>query len=140
MGSIRPAFNRAMLFGTSDPPKSLKSVTGRYRRGRQNGIPKTLPGRREYRILAGAILQVIRQTLLSFEQTAKNQEVLHGEILRYFNAMTVAREQRLSVVSSSIPDVLWYVVIIGEQMVGGSFPAPLHPAASQVYRDLGLVK
>ena len=39
--------------------------------------------------------------------------MLHGEMLRYFNTMNVSREQRLSAVSSSIPDVLWYVVIIG---------------------------
>ena len=33
--------------------------------------------------------------------------------MRYFNAMNVAREQRLSAVFSSIPDVLWYVLIVG---------------------------
>jgi TRAP transporter TAXI family solute receptor len=27
-----------------------------------------------------------------------------------------------------------------EEMVGGTFPVPLHPAASQVYKDLGLLK
>jgi TRAP transporter TAXI family solute receptor len=27
-----------------------------------------------------------------------------------------------------------------EQMTGGNFPVPLHPAASQVYKDLGLLK
>ncbi|MBV9532208.1 MAG: C4-dicarboxylate ABC transporter substrate-binding protein, partial [Bradyrhizobium sp.] len=27
-----------------------------------------------------------------------------------------------------------------EEMTGGSIPAPFHPAASQVYKDLGLLK
>jgi uncharacterized protein len=34
-------------------------------------------------------------------------------MLRYFNAMNVAREQRLGAVFSSIPHVLWYVLWIG---------------------------
>jgi TRAP-type uncharacterized transport system substrate-binding protein len=30
--------------------------------------------------------------------------------------------------------------LTAEQMTGGSVPVPLHPAASQVYKDLGLLK
>jgi len=58
-------------------------------------------------------LQAIRQTLFSFEPTTKTQEVLHGEVMREFNVMSAAREERLSAVSSAMPAVLWYVVIIG---------------------------
>jgi Protein of unknown function (DUF4239) len=58
-------------------------------------------------------LQAIRQTLFSFEPTTKTQEVLHAEVIREFNAMTAARQERLGAVSSSMPAVLWYVVIIG---------------------------
>lgn len=58
-------------------------------------------------------LQAIRQGLFSFEPATKTQEVLHGEIIREFNAMTVSREERLDAVSSSMPAVLWWVVIIG---------------------------
>ncbi len=58
-------------------------------------------------------LQAIRQTLFSFEPASKTQEVLHGEIIREFNAMNVSREQRLDAVSSSMPAVLWWVVIFG---------------------------
>ena len=58
-------------------------------------------------------LQAIRQTLISFEPTTKTQEVLHAEVIREFNTMTAAREERLSAVSSAMPAVLWYVVIIG---------------------------
>src|SRR5271166_3603106 len=58
-------------------------------------------------------LQAIRQTLFSFEPTSKTQDVLHGEIIREFNAMNVSREQRLDAVFSSMPAVLWWVVIFG---------------------------
>ena len=58
-------------------------------------------------------LQAIRQTLFAFEPASKTQEVLHGEIIREFNAMNVSREQRLDAVSSSMPGVLWWVVIVG---------------------------
>src|SRR5271167_4896619 len=58
-------------------------------------------------------LQAIRQTMFSFEPTTKTQEVLHAEVIREFDTMTAAREERLSAVSSSMPAVLWYVVIIG---------------------------
>jgi hypothetical protein len=58
-------------------------------------------------------LQVIRDQLLAFEPQTKTQEILHSEILRYFNVMIGHREQRLTGVSASIPEVLWYVVAIG---------------------------
>ncbi len=58
-------------------------------------------------------LQAIRQALFSFEPASKMQEVLHGEIIREFNAMNVSREQRLDAVTSSMPAVLWWVVIFG---------------------------
>ena len=78
-------------------------------------LEKDWPAHRKAHVLVGGDhrLQAIRQTLFSYEKTAEPQEALHGEMLRYFDAMNVSREQRLSAVSSSIPDVLWYVVIIG---------------------------
>ena len=58
-------------------------------------------------------LQVIRSTLISYEPDTKTRELLHSEMLRYLDAMMVAREQRLATVSAAIPRVLWYVVVIG---------------------------
>jgi len=51
--------------------------------------------------------------LMSYEPTTKTQEQLQSELLRYLDAMMVAREQRLAAVTASIPHVLWYVVFIG---------------------------
>jgi hypothetical protein len=58
-------------------------------------------------------LEVIRSILMSYEPTTKTQEQLQSELLRYLDAMMVAREQRLASVTASIPRVLWYVVFIG---------------------------
>jgi hypothetical protein len=58
-------------------------------------------------------LQVVREQLLSFEPTGKTEEILHSEVLKYFNTMIGHREHRLSGVTTSIPTVLWYVVAIG---------------------------
>jgi len=70
-------------------------------------IEKDWPAHRNARVRVGGDhrLQAIRQTLFSYEKTAKPLEALHGEMLRYFNTLNVSREQRLSAVSSSIPDV-----------------------------------
>jgi uncharacterized protein len=78
-------------------------------------LEKDWPAHRKAHVLIGGDhrLQAIRETLFSYEKAGKPQEALHGEMLRYFDAMNVSREERLSAVSSSIPDVLWYIVIIG---------------------------
>jgi TRAP transporter TAXI family solute receptor len=78
-------------------------------------IDKDWPAHRQRRVLAGGDhrLQAIRQKLFSFEPKTSSQEEIHREMLRYFNAMIAAREQRLSAVFSSIPHVLWYALWIG---------------------------
>ena len=58
-------------------------------------------------------LEAIRAALMSYEPAAKTQEQLQSELLRYLDAMTIAREQRLAAVTASVPAVLWYVVFIG---------------------------
>jgi len=78
-------------------------------------IEKEWPAHRQERILVGSDhrLQAIREKLLSFEPKTAAEEDIHREMLRHFNAVNVAREQRLSAVYSSIPDVLWYVLLFG---------------------------
>jgi uncharacterized protein len=78
-------------------------------------IEKDWPAHRKAHVLVGGDhrLQAIRQTLFSYEKTGKPEDALHAEMLRYFDTMTVSREQRLSAVSSSIPTVLWHVVRVG---------------------------
>jgi uncharacterized protein len=78
-------------------------------------IEKDWPAHRQVRVLVGGDhrLQAIRQKLFSFEPKTASQTEIHREMLRYFNTLNVAREQRQGAVFSSIPDVLWYVLLIG---------------------------
>jgi hypothetical protein len=81
-------------------------------------IKKDWPAHRKGVIQLGGEhrLEVIRGQLLSFEPTKKSHEILHNEVLKYFNTMIGHREYRLSGVTASIPTVLWYVVAIGALM------------------------
>ncbi len=58
-------------------------------------------------------LAVIRRQLLQFEPTKKSQEVLHTEMLRYLNDIYLAREQRVNIISTAIPSILCYIVLLG---------------------------
>jgi hypothetical protein len=111
------ASSLSTIYSTADAyPEPLRSeLRVQLRDYSHYVLDKDWPAHRNARVLTGGDhrLDTIRKELLSFETTDKAQEVLHGEMMRYFNAMNVAREQRLSAVFSSIPDVLWYVLIIG---------------------------
>jgi hypothetical protein len=118
LGTIdREASNLSTLYtaadGYHDPLRAqLKSELRDYAR---YVIDKDWPAHRRGVVLEGGQhrIDAIRQTVLSFEPTTKTQEVLQGEMQRYLDAMSVAREQRLAAVSSSIPGLLWYLVLIG---------------------------
>ncbi len=49
----------------------------------------------------------------AFEPRTKTEEALHGKALRYLDAMTASREERLSAVDAAVPGVLSCVVLIG---------------------------
>jgi hypothetical protein len=105
------------LYRTADGyPEPLRSnLKSELRDYTRYVIDKDWPAHRRGLVLMGGEhrLQVIRQTVLSYEPTSKTLELLHNEMLHYLDAMTVSREQRLAAVSAAIPGVLWYIVIIG---------------------------
>jgi TRAP transporter TAXI family solute receptor len=111
------ASSLATMYRSTDAyPEPLRSeLRSQLRDYTHYVIEKDWPAQREMRVLAGGDhrLQAIRQRLFSFEPRSSSQEEIHREMLRYFNAMNVAREQRQSAVFSSIPHVLWYVLWIG---------------------------
>jgi TRAP transporter TAXI family solute receptor len=111
------ASNLSTMYRSADAyPEPLRSeLRSQLRDYTHYVLEKDWPAHRKAQIFVGGDhrLQAIRHNLLSFEPTSKTQEVVHGEMLRYFNTLNVSREQRLSAVTSSIPGVLWYVVIIG---------------------------
>ncbi|MCY2980035.1 MAG: DUF4239 domain-containing protein [Planctomycetota bacterium] len=53
------------------------------------------------------------EKLLSFEPQTSREEIIHAETLRQFNNFFECRRMRLQAVTTSIPPVMWYVVIVG---------------------------
>jgi hypothetical protein len=58
-------------------------------------------------------LQVIQQKLISLQPVDHTQNLLQEQSMKYFGELNDARQQRLAGVNTSIPGVLWYVLIIG---------------------------
>jgi hypothetical protein len=56
------------------------------------------------------------ERLMQFEPKTKGQEIMHAETLTQFNNYLEARRMRLFSVSTSIPAVMWYVVLVGALM------------------------
>lgn len=111
------ASSLATIYSTADAyPEPLRNeLRSQLRDYTHYVIQKDWPAHRDGRVLVGGAhrLETIRKELLSFETTDKSQVVLDQEMMHYFNTMNQAREERLSAVASSIPDVLWYVLIVG---------------------------
>ena len=51
--------------------------------------------------------------LLTFNPADKREEIIHAEALRQFNHFVELRRSRLANVTTGIPAVLWWVVVIG---------------------------
>src|SRR5215831_6063207 len=111
------ASSLATMYRSTDAyPEPLRSeLRAQLRDYTHYVIDKDWPAHRQVRVLVGGDhrLQAIRQKLFSFEPKTASQGEVHREMLRYFNSMTIAREQRQGAVYSSIPGVLWYVLLIG---------------------------
>ena len=111
------ASNLSTMYRSTDAyPEPVRSeLRAQLRDYTRYVIEKEWPAHRQERTLVGSDhrLQAIRHELLSFEPKTASEEDIHREMLRYFNAVNVAREQRLAAVFSSIPDVLWYVLLSG---------------------------
>jgi hypothetical protein len=56
------------------------------------------------------------EQLIRFEPSSRGQEILHAEALRQFNNYLEARRMRLFSVTTSIPGVMWAVVLVGALM------------------------
>ena len=54
-----------------------------------------------------------QERLLEFQPQTKAEEIIHAEAIHQFNVFLEHRTMRLQSVSTGIPAVMWYVVIIG---------------------------
>jgi hypothetical protein len=55
----------------------------------------------------------VQERLLSFNPDTKGEEIAHSEANGQFNEYLHYRQRRLQEVTTGIPAVMWYVVIIG---------------------------
>jgi len=60
-----------------------------------------------------ARITAFQQKLLSFQPTTRAQEILHAETIHQFNVYLALSHLRLHSVTTGLPAVLWYVVIVG---------------------------
>jgi hypothetical protein len=51
--------------------------------------------------------------LIGFEPATEGQKILHGETLRAYNQMILARRLRLDAVGTGLPAVMWAVIVLG---------------------------
>lgn len=73
------------------------------------------PLQRNGLIPAGGIARVnaFQERLLAFEPRTTGEGIMHAETLRQFNKFLEHRNDRLQSVNTSIPAILWYVVLLG---------------------------
>src|SRR6516225_2198199 len=107
----REASSLSTIYRTTDAyPEPLRSeLKAQLRDYIHYVIDKDWPAHRKGVVPMGGEhrLQAIRAQLMSVEPATKTQEVLHSELLRYLDAMTVQREQRLASVTAASPNLRW---------------------------------
>lgn len=60
-----------------------------------------------------ARMNSIQAKLYGFEPRTKAQEILHSQTMTQFSAMAEVRRTRIQSVDTSIPPLMWYVVLVG---------------------------
>ena len=78
-------------------------------------IHKEWPAHRQGKILNGGYNRAgaIFRKFSEFEPTSDANRIIHEQVIASFQGFITARQQRLSGVITSIPEVLWYAVFVG---------------------------
>ena len=78
-------------------------------------IHKEWPAHRNGEILSGGLNRedAIRRVLSRFKPVSDGEIVIHREVMDEFGEFSRARQTRLSGVTTEIPSVLWYAVLVG---------------------------
>ncbi len=99
--------------GYPEPARAeLRQLLREYAR---SVISEDWPAQRRREIPRGGteLVTKIQTVLYAFEPKTAGQELLHGQALTSFNDLRDFRRLRLYSVTSGIPQLLWYVVLIG---------------------------
>lgn len=55
----------------------------------------------------------VQDAMLAFQPSSEAEKIVHAEAFRAFNTLNSARRMRLDAVHTSLPSVLWFVVLAG---------------------------
>lgn len=61
-------------------------------------------------------LDAFHERLIRFEPSTSGQEIMHAETLKQYNQFLEKRQQRVLAVATSIPPIMWVVVLVGALM------------------------
>lgn len=113
----REATSLAALYGdVSGYPEPARSIyRNDIREYVQYVIDEAWPAQKQGVIPTGGTARIaaFQQSLLAFKPATKSEEIMHMEAIKQFNAFIEAQSARLQSVTTSLPPVLWYVVVIG---------------------------
>jgi len=78
-------------------------------------IEEAWPLQRQGKVPGGGVERMNRfqALVVAFEPATERQKLLHGEALRAYNHMILARRLRLDAVNTGLPAVMWGVIIAG---------------------------
>ena len=81
----------------------------------QQTINEAWPLQRSGKVPRGGVQRMHRfqEDLNAFEPVTESQKLLHGETLSAYNHMIKARNLRLEAVQTTLPTVMWVVIILG---------------------------
>jgi hypothetical protein len=78
-------------------------------------IEEDWPAQRQGNVLPGGSARIgaFMNRLVTVEPKSKAQEILLAETLRAFNQLSALRRMRVFSVTTGIPAIMWYVVVVG---------------------------
>jgi hypothetical protein len=78
-------------------------------------IDEAWPAQQRGEVPTGGIVRIdtIQDRLARFEPATEGDKILHAEALSQFNKFVELRQQRVNAVTSSLPDPLWWVLVLG---------------------------
>ncbi len=78
-------------------------------------VEKAWPLQRKGIVPKGGVAKVrdFQNKLMQFQPETKSQEIIHAETLHQLNVFVEYRRMRLHSVTTGIPIVMWYVVLVG---------------------------
>jgi hypothetical protein len=100
---------------SSYPEPIRQQLQGELRDYTSNLIEIAWPLQQQGKIPTGGVelMNRFQATLVGFEPASESQKLLHGETLRAYNEMIKARRLRLDSVTTGLPMVMWFVIVVG---------------------------